>query len=64
MGPRESNFRTVAGFRRLTWRGHETVTWKVYETVTWKSKRRCVHWLRPGARLDIRKTKIWLNTSG
>ncbi|MPC49446.1 hypothetical protein E2C01_043247 [Portunus trituberculatus] len=29
MGPRESNFGTVAGL-------HETVTWRVDEMVTWK----------------------------
>ncbi|MPD03923.1 hypothetical protein E2C01_099583 [Portunus trituberculatus] len=33
MGPRESNFGTVAGL-------HETVTWKFHETVTWKGRRR------------------------
>ncbi|MPC64281.1 hypothetical protein E2C01_058393 [Portunus trituberculatus] len=29
MGPRESNFGTVAGL-------HETVTWRVHEMVAWK----------------------------
>ncbi|MPC36943.1 hypothetical protein E2C01_030416 [Portunus trituberculatus] len=33
MGPRESNYGTVAGL-------HETVTWRVHETVAWKVRRR------------------------
>ncbi|MPC75678.1 hypothetical protein E2C01_070071 [Portunus trituberculatus] len=36
MGPRDSNFGTVAGL-------HETVTWKVHETVTWKGRWRVWH---------------------
>ncbi|MPC90561.1 hypothetical protein E2C01_085554 [Portunus trituberculatus] len=37
MGPRESNFGTVAGLHgTVTWRVHETVTWKVHETVRWR----------------------------
>ncbi|MPC95274.1 hypothetical protein E2C01_090476 [Portunus trituberculatus] len=41
MGPRESNFGTVAGLHEtVTWRVHETVVWKVHETVTWKGRRR------------------------
>ncbi|MPC97248.1 hypothetical protein E2C01_092552 [Portunus trituberculatus] len=39
MGPRESNFGTVAGLHEtVTWKVHETVTWKVQETVTWKGR--------------------------
>ncbi|MPC14578.1 hypothetical protein E2C01_007346 [Portunus trituberculatus] len=33
MGPRESNFGTVAGLHEtMTWRVHEMVAWKVHET--------------------------------
>ncbi|MPC58812.1 hypothetical protein E2C01_052821 [Portunus trituberculatus] len=28
------------------------------------SKRRCVHWLKPGPQLDVEKARSWLNTSG
>ncbi|MPC28727.1 hypothetical protein E2C01_021937 [Portunus trituberculatus] len=39
MGPRESNFGTVAGLHEtVTWRVQETVAWKVHETVTWKMR--------------------------
>ncbi|MPC54054.1 hypothetical protein E2C01_047962 [Portunus trituberculatus] len=41
MGPRESNFGTVAGLHEtVTRKVHETVAWKVHETLTWKGRRR------------------------
>ncbi|MPC62469.1 hypothetical protein E2C01_056554 [Portunus trituberculatus] len=43
MGPRESNFGTVAGLHEtLTWRVHEMVAWKAHDTMTWKGRWRGV----------------------
>ncbi|MPC67981.1 hypothetical protein E2C01_062170 [Portunus trituberculatus] len=47
MGPRESNFGTVAGL-------HETVTWRVHKTVTWKGR-------RGGGERDMRRRHMPVN---